>query len=134
MHCPLCGARVGLLARDCACGFNLQTNDPAEAIVRARHELKTARKLLWIGLAGAIGTVLLALLLSSHLSWLDWYAHRDPGERLKSPKKALAAYLPLLVPMTACYGLGRGGWIAVRARRRLAVASRMQRPPTARVV
>jgi hypothetical protein len=48
--------------------------------------------------------------------------------------RALVAVIPMLVPVTAVSGLGRGTWLLLRSRRRLGVASRMQELPRARVV
>jgi hypothetical protein len=135
MFCPLCRNRVGLLAKDCACGLNLATNDPAQAIKRSREDLKKARTLLLIGLAGTIATVLLVLLVQPKLSWVDWFTYKSAiGFRRIDRVRALVAVIPMLVPVAAVSGLGRGSWLLLRSRRRLGIASRMQQLPTARVV
>jgi len=132
----MCRGRVDLLAKTCVCGFNLETNDPAEVIVRARQDLNTARRLLLLGLAGTIGTALLLLIVMPKLSWVDWFFYQSVRRRRLriNPVKALLGVVPMLVPLAACYGLGRGTWLLGRARRRLAAASRIQRLPTARAV
>jgi len=135
MFCPLCRNRVALLAKDCACGFNLATSDPAEVIKRSREDLKKARTLLLIGLAGTIGTVLLVLIVQPKLSWVDWFTYKSPlGYQRIDRVRALVAVIPMLVPVAAISGLGRGTWLLLRSRRRLGVAHRMQQLPTARVV
>lgn len=135
MQCPLCRGRVDLLAKTCVCGFNLEANDPAEVIVLASQDLKTARRLLLWGLASTIGTVLLILIIKPKLSWVDWFFYRSAfRRRLRiDPFKALLGVVPMLMLLTAFYGLGRGTWLLGRSRRRLAAASRMQQLPTARV-
>jgi hypothetical protein len=123
-----------LLAKDCVCGFNLAANDPAEAITRARQDLKKASRLLLIGLAGSIGTVLLFFIVQPKLSWVDWFTYETALGRRIDRAKALLGIVPMLVPLAALHGLGRGTWLLLRSCRRLGAANRMQQPPTARDV
>lgn len=122
--CPLCRRRLDLVAKSCGCGFDLAANDPAGAVACARQDLAAARRLLAIGLAGAAGTVGLAVLAMPRLAWLY---HQPQLVRM------LGA-LPMLVPLAALYGLGRGLALWRDAHRRLATGRRMQRLPVARIV
>ena len=81
---------------------------------RARRDLATALLLELVGL-GAIGSLVALAVFPDLLS-------------------AAAMRFVVLLLLAATYGIGHGTWLLVDARRRFALADRMRRPPTARVV
>lgn len=115
MRCPLCRVWVGLQATTCACGFDVATGEVGKAMKQARRDLGKGVLHLLIGLAaiGALATTVM-------------YPALFLGVRSMRLIVALVAI--------SIYGVGRGGWLLLDARRRLAVADRMRQPPEARVV
>jgi len=132
MRCPVCQGWVGLQATACACGFDLSTGEVANAMAHARRDLRSARKLELVGLAGA--AVFAAVCTLPSLVPEDSLAGSFIAAAVASASGRTVAIFVMLPLVTAIYGLGRGTWMRRDARRRLGVADRMRQPPPARVV
>ena len=115
MRCPLCRGWVGLQAATCACGFDLASGGVGRAIEQARRDVKKALglELIGFGCAGAL---------------VGWFAIAGTITPFMSMR------LLILAMLAAIFGIGRGTWLLLDARRRLAVADRMRTPAAARVV
>ncbi|MEO7733816.1 MAG: hypothetical protein ABIY55_22820 [Kofleriaceae bacterium] len=125
-----------MVAKECRCGFDLATHDPAGAAERASRELKRSRRFLLLGIAGAIVGVALFLIVQPKLSWLNQDAH-DAQRGLWSPPSSVRSWVfgGVLTPAAASIvALVWGAWLQLSARRRLTTIERFKAPPTARVV
>jgi hypothetical protein len=134
-YCPLCRARVEMVAKECRCGFDLATHDPAGAAERAARGLKRSRRFLLLGTAGAIVSLALYLIVQPKLSWLDQDVYEARGRLWHPPSVRGWAFGGVLTPAAASIlALVWGAWLQLSARRRLTTIESFKAPPTARVV
>jgi hypothetical protein len=111
---------MALRVTRCACGFDCESDNVTDAVAICRAELRKVAVLLVVAIC-AMG--LLAWLVTTDNSLVD----AVESDRIRTG-------VPMLLFVTAIYGVGRGVSLGVRVRRRLRILRKMQVPPRAQVV